>query len=339
MTVRTCLMRLIGASDTRRNSFGGSVLLTIALVGFSISVMLSGLFTAGDRQENWSRPTESATRPLVVRPATADHLETLLEQARFDLQAVRDKAAPVPRIYVRRLPKDLVTVSDTELRKKLFFGALLPLILMANEELRTDRKQVEMLHERYLDVSERDKFGDSDRRWLDAVHARYGTEFGDWQGLFLRLDEVPVSLIMAQAIQESGWGTSRFAREGNALFGQRTWNPEDDGIVPDLRAEGESYRVKSFPDLMAAIRAYMLNLNTHKAYRDLRARRAQLRQAPDGGDPGQVLAASLTLYSEESGGYVKALTGLIRDNDLKSLNPAQLGSPSDLMVSRMEAES
>ena len=341
MTVRTYVGRLVGASTTRRNALGASVLVLISAVGLQIGVLLSGLSFDSDSvsRGSLSQPAEETSRPKVLRPVSAGHLETLLKQADFDLKAVRAKSASVPRIYVRQLPKDLVEVQDTARRKNLFFGALLPLILMANEELKADRAQVEVLRSRYEAASRPDEFDATDRRWLKAVFARYGSKFGDWNDLLLRLDEIPVSLIMAQAIQESGWGTSRFAREGNALFGQRTWDPEDAGIVPDLRADGESYRVKSFPDLMAAVRSYMLNLNTHKAYAELRAERAKLRRAKTAGDPGRALAASLTRYSEESGGYVKALKALIRDNDLTALNPAQLGSPPDLMASRSGADS
>ncbi|WP_282604685.1 glucosaminidase domain-containing protein [Pelagibius sp. Alg239-R121] len=343
MTVRTCAMRLVGASAIRRTSFGVSTLLLIAAVGLSISVLLSGLpvsgLLTGDRgdQDHW----QPLIRPEVVRPVTVDHLEALLDQADFDLEAIRADTALVPRMYVRRLPNNLVSVTDTQRRKRLFFGTLLPLILMANEELRADRAHGVTLRERYPKLSMEsgiDQLEYADRQWLAAVNNRYGTEIGDWQTLLARLDELPVSLIMAQAIQESGWGTSRFARDGNALFGQRTWNPEEDGIVPDLRAEGETYRVKSFPDLMAAIRAYMLNINTHDAYRDLRRRRAKLRQNSVG-DPGLALASTLTRYSEENAGYVKALSGLIRDNSLRSLNGARLGTSPDLMASGIDADS
>lgn len=341
MTVRTCMGRLVGTSATRRNALGAAALLLISAVGLQTGGLLTGLSFGPDPadQSSLSRPADDISRPKVVRPVTAGHLETLLKQADFDIKAVRAKTASVPRLYVRQLPKDLVEVKDTARRKNLFFGALLPLILMANEELRADRAQVEALRSRYTTASGPGDFTGTDRWWLQAVFTRYGVDFGDWDGLLLRLDEIPVSLIMAQAIQESGWGTSRFAREGNALFGQRTWDPEDAGIVPDLRAEGESYRVKSFPDLMAAVRSYMLNLNTHKAYGELRARRAELRQTASAGDPGRTLATSLTRYSEESGGYVKALKALIRDNDLTSLNPARLGSSPNLMASRSDGDS
>lgn len=341
MTVRTCAARLFEASEGRRKALGAFCLLAIAAVGLPIGLQLSGLFFQPDErgQGSLSRPVEAGTRPLVVRPITAGHLEVFLKQADFNLQAVKENAAPVPRIYVRHLPKDLVAVEETDRRKTLFFGALLPLVLMANEELRAERAQVEALRDQYQEADRLESAAGLDRRWLEAAFARYGAAFGDWDELLLRLDEIPVSLILAQAIQESGWGTSRFAREGNALFGQRTWDPAEEGIVPDLRGAGESYRVKSFPDLMAAVRAYLLNLNTHKAYGELRSLRAKLRRTKAAGDPGGALAASLIRYSEESGGYVKALKALIRDNDLTSLNPAKLGAPPDPMMARNAADS
>lgn len=347
MTVRTSAARIFGKSEFRRRLFGGFALGSIAAVGLSLATLMSGLpvtgvFNAdsGTAQQAWRPAPGILAGSQVVRPMSVDHFEALLKQVDFDLGAIRAATAEVPRIYVRRLPADLVTVEDTERRKTLFLGALLPLILMANEELRAERAQVEALRARYPEVTGEtglDQLADADRYWLEALYLRYGVEPGDWQGLLLRLDEIPVSLMMAQAIQESGWGTSRFARDGNALFGQRTWNSEEDGIVPDLRAEGQSFRVKSFPDLMAAIRSYMLNLNTHDAYGKLRAKRAQLRRQPASA-PGQVLAAALTRYSEESGGYIKALRGLIRANDLGELNAARLRPAHSLVASRRDAE-
>lgn len=348
MTVRTYAARVFSASRPRHRLFAGLALSTIAGVGLTLGVLLSGLpvaglFTADSDvvQQAWHPAPGSLAGSKVIRPVTAEHFETLLKQADFDLEAIRADTAAVPRIYVRRLPGDLVEVEDTLRRKKLFFGALLPLILMANEELRVERAHVLALQARYPEVTKDsglDELADVDRYWLEGLHARYGTEPGDWHALLLRLDEIPVSLMMAQAIQESGWGTSRFARDGNALFGQRTWNADEDGIVPDLRSKGQTYRVKSFPDLMAAVRSYMQNLNTHDAYADLRKQRARLKQQPSSA-PGKALAATLTRYSEESGGYVKALNGLIRDNDLSALNAARLRPSPDLVASRSAEDS
>ncbi|TQV79904.1 glucosaminidase domain-containing protein [Denitrobaculum tricleocarpae] len=347
MTVRTTAARLLGASQSRRALSGRLALCAIAIVGLAYSALLSGLPVrqsliedSNHAQDIWHPAPGALAGSQVIRPVTSDHFEALLKQADFDLQAVRAETAAVPRIYVRRLPVDLVEVDDTLRRKKLFFGAMLPLILMANEELRAERAHVEALRDRYPAVTRETglaQLTDVDRRWLEAVHDRYETEAGDWHALLLRLDEIPVSLIMAQAIQESGWGTSRFARDGNALFGQRTWNPDEEGLVPDLRSEGQTYRVKSFPDLMAAVRSYMRNLNTHDAYKDLRAQRAKLRKQPANA-PGRQLASSLTRYSEESAGYVKALRGLIRDNDLSALNRARLRPNHDLVASRGPAD-
>lgn len=343
MTVRTCAARIFSASKSRRTLFGGLALGSIAGVGLTLAAFLSGLPVAGlfsgdpgAVQQTWRPVPGSLAGSKVIRPVTAEHFEALLKQANFDLEAIRADTLAVPRLYVRRLPRDLVEVDDTLRRKKLFFGALLPLILMANEEVRAERAHLRALQARYPEVTKDsglDQLEAVDRYWLEALHRRYGTEPGDWRSLLLRLDEIPVSLMMAQAIQESGWGTSRFARDGNALFGQRTWDADEDGIVPDLRSEDQTYRVKSFPDLMAAVRSYMWNLNTHDAYADLRKQRAQLKEQSSQA-PGKALAATLTRYSEENGGYVKALNGLIRDNDLSTLNAARLRTSPDLMASR-----
>ena len=256
----------------------------------------------------------------IVAPSDAAELKGAIKRADFRLAAIREGEAEVPRLYVAALPPDLPDIDEIETRKQVFLGSVLPLVLLANEELRQRRA-------RLLDLVSRLETGEevaiTDRAWLDALAEHYEVEHGDFSGLKLRVAEIPPSLALAQAIVESGWGTSRFALEGNALFGQRTWSAEALAIVPE---RNRSVRVKAFIDLMDSVRAYMHNLNTHGAYVELRSERARLA-ATGQGPGGAELVYGLESYAEIDG-YVEKLQALMRDNKLAELDDAALRSRS-----------
>ena len=140
------------------------------------------------------------------------------------------------------------------------------------------------------------------------------------------MDEVPVSLALAQAAKETGWGTSRFAQEGNALFGQWTWSGE--GLKPKEADENQGHKVMKFNVLQASVRAYQRNLNTHKSYKEFRLARAKLR---DKGKPldSIILSNYLDEYAETGQQYVKILQKIIEQNNLKDFDNAKL-LPSSL---------
>jgi uncharacterized FlgJ-related protein len=137
----------------------------------------------------------------------------------------------------------------------------------------------------------------------------------------MRVDIIPPSLALAQAAEESGWGTSRFADVGNALFGQWTWS---EGIAPLEQREGKGdYRIAKFDSPLDSVRAYMLNLNTHAAYRSLRERRREMRVRGDQLS-GWELAETLTSYSERGAAYVETLHTIMRVNRLAATDSAYL---------------
>ncbi len=254
----------------------------------------------------------------IVEPADSAELKRAFERAGFRLDAVRRGAAAVPRLYVAALPGDLPEIGQVETRKRVFLRSVLPLVLLANEELRQRRA-------RLLDLAARIEAGAElpvgEQAWLDALAEHYELEHGDLDGLKRRVAEIPPSLALAQAIVESGWGTSRFALEGNALFGQRTWAESDPALVPE---ENRSVRVKAFIDLMESVRAYMHNLNTHPAYAALRRERARLAAAGEAPAGGRLVHA-LETYAEIDG-YVAKLQALMRQNKLADLDGARLRS-------------
>jgi Bax protein len=262
---------------------------------------------------------------VVVLPDEAMHLADYFHVMGYRLQPVREGAAEVPRIYARRLPADLQNLPRIELKKRIFIRTVLPLILKVNEEVRATRRRLLAMQER---AAAGEVPGLVAANWFRRTAAQYGLEGlqSDPKGiseLLARVDEVPASLALAQSIQESGWGTSRFARHGNALFGQRTWSDDDPGLQPNGVSEDAEFRVRAYPDLLSGIRSYVRNLNTHPTYADLRAMRAAARGRGER-PSGYLLAGALQRYSEEGGAYVRKLRGLIRSNELRALDDATL---------------
>ena len=135
------------------------------------------------------------------------------------------------------------------------------------------------------------------------------------------MDEIPVSLAIAQAAKETGWGTSRFAQEGNALFGQWTWSGE--GLKPKDSDKDQGHKVMKFNVLQASVRAYQRNLNTHSSYKDFRKARAKLRDQGKDLD-SLILAEYLDAYAETGEKYVQVLRKIISQNNLKDFDDAKL---------------
>lgn len=217
--------------------------------------------------------------------------------------------------YIKHLPD--LRMMDVEERKALFIASVLPLILRANEELLMRR---ETIKRDYAQGNE-----DRLRRWAELYLIDEINENDDidqlYAALMVRVDTVPVSLALAQAIVESGWGTSRFARQGNALFGQWAW-AEHKGIKPYEPSDDRAV-VRSFPTLFDSVRAYMHNLNTHFAYEGWRKTRAQNRNM-DQNALALRLIPELERYSEDGQIYIRKLGNIIRTNNLQYYNDARL---------------
>lgn len=248
---------------------------------------------------------------------TTDAMDATFESLGYDLDAVRAGEAAVPRLFLAALPRDLHVVPEVSRKKAMFFATVLPLVMQANEEILRDRRRLwKIVAETRL---QREPSA-ADRLWLHGLATRYKTSAEDIDGLVARVDVIPPSLALAQAAKESGWGTSRFARQGNALFGQWTWT--DKGIAPKDRDEGKTHRVKAYETLIESVRDYMLNLNTHRAYEGIRTDRANMRRE---GEPidGYVLSRNLLKYSAIGQRYVDALQSIIRVNNLRRLDDAR----------------
>ena len=237
----------------------------------------------------------------------------LFEDLGYDLKAVR-AGQKVKPIYLTKLPKDLKTLGDTKKKRELFIKIVLPLILDENEKILEDRKKLfKILGKNFNTVGE--------RVWLKRRFKEYKIDDQGLAKLKMRMDIIPVSIALAQAANESGWGTSRFALEGNALFGQWTWSKK--GISPKNKDPDQSHKILQFQILKASVRAYKNNLNTHNAYQEFREVRAQFRQ-----EDKQIIGLDLTKYLKNYASigekYVLILESLIENNSLTDFDKANL---------------
>ena len=239
--------------------------------------------------------------------------ENLFEDLNYDLKAVR-AGQKVKPIYLTKLPKDLKTLGNTKKKRELFIKIILPLVLHENNKITEDRKKLFKILAKNFNTP-------GERVWLKRRFKEYKIDDGDLSKLKMRMDIIPVSIALAQAANESGWGTSRFALEGNALFGQWTWSKK--GISPKNKDPNKSHKVLQFQILKASVRAYKNNLNTHNAYREFREVRAQIREE---GKPviGSDLTKYLKAYAAIGDKYVAILNDIIEKNSLTDFDKANL---------------
>lgn len=252
---------------------------------------------------------------------TPSKLRQHFETIGYDLDDVRKAGSAVPRIFLARVPDGLAEVRQSEHRKQVFLSVMLPLVLEANERVQQKRAQLLVIEAKQaagypLSAEQQER--------LESIAAEFDTDPDRIDLLLRRVDAVPPSLALAQAAIESGWGTSRFVREGNAIFGQWTWGDEK-GIVPSGRDAGKSHKIKSFEQIMDSVRSYVHNLNTHRAYKDFREQRQVLR-AEGRRLSGLSLVPTLIAYSELKGKYLGLLRNIITANDLQPLDGARLKS-------------
>ena len=243
----------------------------------------------------------------------ASTIKQLFEDTKYKLDDVREKKLVKP-VALTLLPNEIKMIENVQKRKEFFIQIVLPLILKENNNIKIDRK-------RLFSIINKSNNSDLEKKWLEKKYKQYGVPSKDLSILKIRMDEVPVSLALAQAAKETGWGTSRFAQEGNALFGQWTWSGE--GLKPKESDASQGHKVMKFNVLQASVRAYQRNINTHSSYKNFRKARAELR---DRGRPldSIILAEYLDKYAETGSQYVDVLKKIIIQNDLKDFDDAKL---------------
>jgi Bax protein len=253
---------------------------------------------------------EQPTDVILLSAAT---IEELFKSTNYNLKDVRKNKLVKP-ISLDLLPKEIVKIESTKKRKDLFIQIILPLIIDENNSIKLDRM-------RLFSILNKSKNTKAEQKWLNMKFKQYGVVNKDLSTLKVRIDEVPVSMAIAQAAKETGWGTSRFAQEGNALFGQWTWGGE--GIKPADAKDDSTHKVMRFKVLQASVKAYQRNLNTHSSYKDFRSARAELRDEGKKLD-SMILSEYLDKYAETGKEYVKILQQIIRQNNLTDFDDAKL---------------
>ena len=186
----------------------------------------------------------------------------------FQIDKVRETKI-IPKIVIAQLPRDFKNIKSIKNRKELFIKITLPLIVQENEKLLSLNKKIKLIKNRF------DKISRNEAKWISNLMSKYKADTLD--ALLIKVDQIPVSLALAQAVIESGWGTSRFAFEGNALFGQYVWGTANHGIIPNDRETDAKYKIKSFDNLSESVASYMKNLNTNFHYNEFRINRFVLR--------------------------------------------------------------
>ena len=237
----------------------------------------------------------------------------LFKDVDYDLRKVRNEKLVKP-IYFTQFPRDLDNLQSVQLKKETFIKIVLPLIVAENEKILDDREKLKV-------ISEKKFTSDLEKQWLRQKLLEYKVKKGNLDELMRRMDMVPVSIALAQAAKESGWGTSRFALEGNAIFGQWTWDGQ--GIAPLKRDGDKNHKILKFPILRASVKAYKNNLNTHKSYLKFREKRNSLREK-NKKITGLALTGTLKNYAQTGSEYTKILNQIITQNRLSDFEPVRL---------------
>lgn len=238
---------------------------------------------------------------------------SLFEDVQYDLEKVRDEKMVMP-IYFTQFPKDLDEISSVKLKKETFIKIVLPLAVAENQKILDDRTMLKK-------ISSRKITSDKEKLWLRQKLKEYKVKNGNIAELNKRMDIIPISIAISQAAKESGWGTSRFALEGNAIFGQWTWSGA--GIAPLDRAKEQSHKILRFPILRASVKAYKNNLNTHKSYNEFREKRFKLR-SKNRKIKGLKLIHTLDRYAETGVEYTRILEQIIEQNSLSDFENVKL---------------
>ena len=244
---------------------------------------------------------------------SANTLEQIFKDNNYKLKNIRSSKIVKP-VKIDLLPREIKSIESTKKRKNLFIQIVLPLILEENQRIKLERK-------RLFVILNKNNNSDSERKWLKNKFKQYGVVNRDLTTLKIRMDEIPVSLAIAQAAKETGWGTSRFALDGNALFGQWTYTGE--GIKPASADIDAKHKVMKFKVLQASVRAYQRNLNTHSSYRMFRKVRAIQRD--NYGELNSLeLVNHLDKYAATGKEYTRILKQIIEQNKLTDFDDAKL---------------
>lgn len=312
---------------------------SIALMGLGLLllVMITAVVVAAQNPPRSLLATvneRTFIEPQYLEVPTSHALASTFETENFATSLATQLT--VPPLVLEKLPEDFTHIQNPRKRQEMFLHVVLPIVLIENRRIHEQRVLAKLLLK-----GDQPAKGTPMHKWLRKL-ARKLRVRGDLKNprvinrILTRLDEIPPALALAQAALETGWGTSRFALEGNSLFGQWTFK-SNAGLEPTERAADANHFVAKFSNLRASVRAYMRNLNTGHAYREFRLARAELRAQ---GLPlkAKALAEHLDRYSERGQQYVADLQRLIRSPRIAVLARARLGnSEQKVLVASLDS--
>ena len=313
----------------------GNVLITICLIAFIGSLLSVRPFiktvtneikfthVAKEYKSNFTKIKENKSfkkNTLNKGKSEDEHISLdtqvtldIFENLKYDLKSIRLGQAVKP-VYLKKFPRDLKKLKSTQKKKNTFIKIVIPLILDENDKILEDRKKL-------FKILGKQSNSRGEKVWLKRRFKDYRIDGEDIAELKIRMDVIPTSIAIAQAAKESGWGTSRFALDGNAMFGQWTWS--EDGIEPNKKSKNQSHKILKFPMLQSSVKAYMKNLNTHRGYSEFRDERANLRRRNQN-ISGLDLVDYLYNYAQTGSEYVKILKKIIQQNDLTDFDSSVL---------------
>jgi Bax protein len=297
-----------------------SFLLRDAFISLFSALLLFGLplYISDIEISQSKKQFSSATLVNNIQMPLDEQVNKLFSAYSYNLDKIKAGRDKVPNLFLERLPRELSIIENTTLKKEIFIAALLPAILKVNEFILFERTKLLKILSSF---EESGSLSANDRYWLEQKMDRYRLEEFDLDRLRKRMNIIPPSLALTQAAVESGWGTSRFAQNGNALFGQWTWE-DSNGMIPFDREIGENHSIKTFSSLIEAVESYSLNLNTHEAYQDFRFERDKFA------NPNEInvnsLVETLINYSEQGYEYIDYLNNVIETNQLQKFDAVEL---------------
>jgi Bax protein len=304
-------------------------------------LILFALTAACVNATDYSAATGGEPNPRVVPLSGYQDALTLFDELGYTSAQWQAGIREIPRLYLTeisdRWSKKTTQEITVNLKKEIFFRAIGPLALRSNELILQQREKLQGL------IKKQDNLTAAERSWLEQLAGDYGLDVAAYpdkneleEALLPRVDIIPASLVLAQAAEESGWGTSRFAFTGNALFGQWTWGGK--GIRPEEQREGKGdYKIAAFDAPLESVQAHANNLNRHSAYLQFRVKRAQLR-SDNSRITGYELAGALTSYSERGQDYVKSIRSIISFNKLDDADDAYLTDKQAIVLVPAQAE-
>ena len=298
-----------------------AIYLTLGAITAILFVLINTLnSTYSINTHSHSTVVQNLKAPSLVK-AKHEATDKLIEKLKLHGLWKIDPSQKVPRFFIKSYPDDLYALNEIPLKKKVFLHSLLPHALFVREQALRKRQRLESIISK-IDCSLKDInfdiglefesecswsgfLADDEIEFIQNLSRDYRTVSAEV--LLERVDAVPTSIILAQGAIESSWGSSRFTREGNSIFGMWTW--KNKGIVPLMRDEGKTHKVRIYDSVLDSVRAYHLTLNRLDTYEDFR----RFRKFTN--DP-LVMAEGLLSYSERGEEYVKEVKRVIMSNNL-----------------------